>query len=52
MCGEGPKNKKMAAILAKVYKWHIQNICVRLVKGLHEPYHAGIIECFHEQWDW
>ena len=29
--------KKMAATL-KVHKWHTRNVCVRLVKGLHEPY--------------
>ena len=30
---------KMAATL-KVHKWHNQNVCVRLVKGLHKPYQA------------
>jgi len=24
----------------KVHKWHTWNVCVRLVKGLHEPYQA------------
>ena len=35
----GMTPKKMAATL-KVHKWHAQNVCVRLVKGLHEPYQA------------
>jgi len=29
--------KKMASTL-KVHKGHTWNVCVRLVKGLHEPY--------------
>ena len=29
----------MAATL-KVHKLHTQNVCVRLVNGLHEPYHT------------
>ena len=28
-----------------------KGLAVRLVKLFHEPYHAGIIECFHEQRD-
>lgn len=28
-------------------KWHAQNVWVRLVKGIYEPYHG----CFHEQQD-
>ena len=37
ICRDG--SGKMAATL-KVRKWHAQNVCVRLVKGLHEPYQA------------
>ena len=29
----------MAATL-KVHKWHTRYVCVKLVKGLHEPYQA------------
>ena len=35
----GMTPKKMAATI-KVHKWHAQNVYVRLVKGLYEPYHA------------
>ena len=35
----GMAPKKMAATV-KVHKWHAQNVCVRLVNGLHEPYHT------------
>ena len=35
----GRASKKIVAIL-KVYKWHAWNVCIRLVKGLHEPYQA------------
>ena len=33
----GMTPKKMAAAL-KVHKWHVRNVCVRLVYGLYEPY--------------
>ena len=29
--------KKMAATL-KVHKWHARNVCIRSVKGFHQPY--------------
>ena len=32
----------------KSAQWHTQNVCVRLVKGIHEPYQA-LLECFHGQ---
>ena len=35
----GMTPQKMAATI-KVYKWHAQNVTVRLVNGLHEPYQA------------
>ena len=38
--------KKLVATL-KVHKWHVRNVCVKLVKGLHESYQA-FIECLHE----
>ena len=34
ICGDGPEKKKLAVIL-KVYKWHVQNVCIRLVNDLH-----------------
>ena len=33
----GMTPQKMVATL-KVCKWHAQNVCARLVNGLHEPY--------------
>ena len=38
-CKDAPEQKKMAATV-KVYKWHDWNVCVGLVKGLHELYQA------------
>ena len=35
----GIAQEKMAAT-SKVYKWHVQNVCVRLVNSLYEPYQA------------
>ena len=35
----GMTPKKMTSTLI-VHKWHARNVCVRLVKGLHEPYQA------------
>ena len=32
--------KFIATATLKVHKWHVWNVCVRLVNGLHEPYQA------------
>ena len=35
------KKKKKTAATLKVHKWHTWNVCVRLVKGLYEPYQSS-----------
>ena len=39
---------QMAATL-KVHEWHTQIVCVRLVKGLYEPYQS-LLSAFMTNW--